>query len=163
MSQLHFYFVAPKSSSSFVANIRYIVYDCSSSIGQHCAGSIFAIRTRSSLCNSATSRSISSLILPLDFILVFYCSTMISHHNRVGTLYLLRLNLSLMIDIAFLGTYRTAVLICPLLIVGLFSFGRNTTDDCFTSLPDTTNFHLSIYHSLPLLTLYSRLYTLHSP
>ena len=42
---------------------------------------------RSSLCNSATSRSISSLILPLDFILVFYCSTMISRHNRVGTLF----------------------------------------------------------------------------
>ena len=35
--------VAPKSRSSFVANIRYIVYDCSSSIGQRCAGSIFAI------------------------------------------------------------------------------------------------------------------------
>ena len=42
---------------------------------------------RSSLCNSATSRSISSLILPLDFVLVFYCSTMISRHNRVGTLF----------------------------------------------------------------------------
>ena len=43
LSQLHFYFVAPKSRSSFVANIRYIVYDCSSSIGQRCAGSRFAI------------------------------------------------------------------------------------------------------------------------
>ena len=43
LSQLHFYVVAPKSRSSFVANIRYIVYDCSSSIGQHCAGCIFAI------------------------------------------------------------------------------------------------------------------------
>ena len=87
MSQLHFYFVAPKSRLSFVANIRYIVYDCSSSIRQRYAGSIFAIRTRSSLCNSATSRSISSLILPLDFVLVFYCSTMISRHNRVATLF----------------------------------------------------------------------------
>ncbi|MBE6311515.1 MAG: hypothetical protein E7080_10790 [Bacteroidales bacterium] len=70
-----------------MANFRYIVYDCPTSIGQRCAGSSFAIRTRSSLCNSATSRSISSLILPLDFVLVFYCSTMISRHNRVGTLF----------------------------------------------------------------------------
>ena len=31
--------------------------------------------------------SISSLILPLDFILVFYSSTMISRHSRVGTLF----------------------------------------------------------------------------
>lgn len=83
-------FFAPKSRSSFVANIRYIVYDCSSSIGQRCAGNSFAISNighHSSLCNSATSCSISSLILPLDFVLVFYCSTMISRHNRVGTLF----------------------------------------------------------------------------
>ena len=88
-----------------------------------------------------------------DFVLcirLLYCDF---RHNRVGTLFLLRLNLSLTIDIAFLGTYRTAVLICPLLIVGLFTFGSNTTDDCFTSLPDTINFHLSIYHSLLILIL----------
>ena len=119
LSQLHFYFVAPKSRSSFVANIRYIVYDCSSSIGQSCAGSIFAIRTRSSLCNSATSRSISSLILPLDFVVVFYCSTMISSpqscwHTLLcyGWIYLWWLaSLSW-------GTYRTTLLICPPPIVG---------------------------------------------
>ena len=45
------------------------------------------LEQRSSLCNSATSRSISSLILSFDFVLVFYCSTMISRHNRVGTLF----------------------------------------------------------------------------
>ncbi|MBQ2838393.1 MAG: hypothetical protein IJE73_01950 [Muribaculaceae bacterium] len=45
LSQLHFYFVAPKSRSSFVANFRYIVYDCSSSIGQRCAGAFSLSRT----------------------------------------------------------------------------------------------------------------------
>ena len=58
---------------------------------------------RSSLCNSATSRSISSLILPLDFdlysiaLLWFYATIVLAQSS------LLRLNLSLMICIAFLG------------------------------------------------------------
>ena len=58
---------------------------------------------RSSLCNSATSRSISSLILPLDFdlysiVLLWFHATIVLAHSS-----LLRLNLSLMIGIAFLG------------------------------------------------------------
>ena len=148
LSQLHFYFVAPKSRSSFVANFRYIVYDCSSSIGQRCAGSSFAIRTRSSLCNSATSRSISSLILPLDFVLVFYCSTMISRHNRVGTLFFATA------EFIFDDWHRfLRVLIgqpcwsahCPL--SAQYSFGRNTTPlsvILYATLHNTTNFQLSI-------------------
>ena len=56
--------------------------------GNAVPGAFSLSELRSSLCNSATSRSISSLILPLDFVLVFYCSTMISRHNRVGTLFL---------------------------------------------------------------------------
>ena len=55
--------------------------------GNAVPGMVSLSELRSSLCNIATSRSISSLILPLDFVLVFYYSTMISRHNRVGTLF----------------------------------------------------------------------------
>ena len=124
LSQLHFYFVAPKSRSSFVANIRYIVYDCSSSIGQRCAGSIFAISNighHSAIVPLLAS--VSSLILPLDFVHVFYCSTMISspqscRHTLLcyGWIYLWWLaSLSW-------GTYRTTLLICPPPIVGSIHF-----------------------------------------
>ena len=104
LSQLHFYFVAPKSRSSFVANIRYIVYDCSSSIRQRCTGSIFAISNighhsaivpllalyRRSFCHSFCT---CILLFYYDFI-----ATIVLAHSS-----LLRLNLSLMIGIAFLG------------------------------------------------------------
>ena len=58
---------------------------------------------RSSLCNSATSRSISSHILPLDFDL--YSIVLLWFHATIVLAYssLLRLNLSLMIGIVFLG------------------------------------------------------------
>ena len=45
------------------------------------------------------------------------------------------------------GTYRTAVPVCPLPIVGSFAFGRNTTPLSFilyATLFNTTNFLLSI-------------------
>ena len=64
MSQLHFDFLAPKSRLSFVANIRYIVYDCSSSIGQRCAGSIFAISKLHTLSQLGISRIYRRYILP---------------------------------------------------------------------------------------------------
>ena len=123
LSQLHFYFVAPKSRSSFVANFRYIVYDCSSSIGQRCAGSIFAISNighhsaivpllalyRRSFCHS--------ILYLYSIVLLWFHATIVLAHSS-----LLRLNLSLMIGIAFLGTYRTTLLICPLPIVGSIHF-----------------------------------------
>ena len=104
LSQLHFYFDAPKSRSSFVANIRYIVYDCSSSIGQRCAGSIFAIPNighhsaivpllalyRRSFCHS--------ILYLYSIVLLWFHATIVLAHSS-----LLRLNLSLMIGIAFLG------------------------------------------------------------
>ena len=103
---------------------------------------------RSSLCNSATSRSISSLILPLDFVLVFYCSTMISRHNRVGTLFFATAEFIFDDWHRFLG-----VLIgqpcwsahCPL--SAQYTFGRNTTPlsvILYATLLNTTNFLLSI-------------------
>ena len=55
--------------------------------GNAVPGAVSLSRTSVITLHSATSRSISSLILPLDFVLVFYCSTMISRHNRVGTLF----------------------------------------------------------------------------
>ena len=97
-------FFAPKSRSSFVANIRYIVYDCSSSIGQRCAGSCFAIPNighhsaivpllalyRRLFCHSI-------LYLYSIVLLLFHATIVLAHYL------LLRLNLSLMIGIAFLG------------------------------------------------------------
>ena len=104
LSQLHFYFVAPKSRSSFVANIRYIVYDCSSSIGQRCAGSRFAISNighhsaivpllalyRRLFCHS--------ILYLYSIVLLWFHATIVLAHSS-----LLRLNLSLKISIAFLG------------------------------------------------------------
>ena len=115
---------------------------------------------RSSLCNSATSRSISSLILPLDFVLVFYCSTMISRHNRVGTLFFATAEFIFDDWHRFLG-----VLIgqpcwsahCPL--SAQYTFGRNTTPlsvILYATLLNTTNFQLSIETTrshIPLLHL----------
>ena len=149
LSQLHFYFVAPKSRSSFVANIRYIVYDCSSSIGQRCAGSIFAISNighHSAIVPLLAS--ISSLILPLDFVLVFYCSTMISRHNRVGTLFFATAEfifddwhrfLGVLIGQPCWSAHRP--------LSAQYSFGRNTTPlsvILYATLLYTTNFLLSI-------------------
>ena len=116
--------------------------------GNAVPGAFSLSRTRSSLCNSATSRSISSLILPLDFVLVFYCSTMISRHNRVGTLFFATAEFIFDDWHRFLG-----VLIgqpCwsahgPLL--AQYTFGRNTTPlsvILYATLLDTTNFLLSI-------------------
>ena len=88
----------------FVANIRYIVHDCSSSIGQRCAGSIFAIPNighhsaivpllalyRRSFCHS--------ILYLYSIVLLWFHATIVLAHSS-----LLRLNLSLMIGIAFLG------------------------------------------------------------
>ena len=123
LSQLHFYFVAPKSRSSFVANIRYIVYDCSSSIGQRCAGSIFAISNighhsaivpllalyRRSFCHSFCT-----------CILLFYydftpqsCGHTLLYYGWIYLWWLASLSW---------GTYRTTLLICPRPIVGSIHF-----------------------------------------
>ena len=116
--------------------------------GNAVPGAVSLSRTRSSLCNSATSRSISSLILLLDFVLVFYCSTMISRHNRVGTLFFATA------EFIFDDWHRfLRVLIgqpcwsahCPL--SALYTFGRNTTPlsvILYATLLDTSNFLLSI-------------------
>ena len=104
LSQLHFYFVAPKSRSSFVANFRYIVYVCSSYIGQRCAGNSFAISNighhsaivpllalyRCLFCHS--------ILYLYSIVLLWFHATIVLAHSS-----LLRLNLSLMIGIAFLG------------------------------------------------------------
>ena len=113
--------------------------------GNAVPGAFSLSELRSSLCNSATSRSISSLILPLDFVLVFYCSAMVSRHNRVGTLFFATAEFVFYDWHRFLG-----VLIgqpCwsahgPL--SAQYTFGRNTTPLSFilyATLLNTTNFH----------------------
>ena len=96
--------------------------------------------------------SMLSRIMPLDFVLWVHCR--FYRHNRVVTLSLLRLNLSLTIDIAFLGTYRNCRADLPTAHCRLITFGRNTTEDCFTSLPDTSNFLTTLSSFLYLVCGY---------
>ena len=104
-----------------------------------------------SLSQSGIHRIYRRYILPpilyFVFIVDFYTTIVSAHSICYGWIYLWWLT---SLSWEHIGT---AVLICPLLIVGSFALGRNTTDDCFISLPDTTNFHLSVYHSLLILIL----------
>ena len=142
LSQLHFYFVAPKSRSSFVANIRYIVYDCSSSISQRCTGSNFAISNighHSAIVPllALYRRSFYHSILYFVFIADF-------RHNRVGTLFFATAEFIFDDWHRFLGVLigqpcRSAH--GPL--SAQYSFGRNTTPlsvILYATLLDTPNF-----------------------
>lgn len=163
LSRLHFYFVAPKSRSSFVANFRYIVYDCYSSIGQRCAGNAYAIsnighHSAIVLLLALYRRSFCHSILYLYSIVLLW----FHRHNRVGTLFFATAEFIFDDWHRFLG-----VLIgqpCwsahgPL--SAHFPFGRNTTPMSvilYATLLDTTNFLLSIETTrshIPLLHLWT--------
>lgn len=93
------------------------MYDCLQSIRQRCVGSI-SLYLETSFSNAIVLTShLSSLYSATDFVLCVHCR--FYRHNRVGTLSIAPTAFIFVFRHRFLREHiGTAVLICPLLIVG---------------------------------------------
>ena len=127
------------------------MYDCLQSIRQRCVGSI-SLYLETSFSNAIVLTShLSSLYSATDFVLCVHCR--FYRHNRVGTLSIAPTAFIFVFRHRFLREHiGTAVLICPLLIVGSL---LSVVIPPMIALHRFTipNFIISIYHSMPHFAL----------